>query len=301
MTASTDERVCTSDVVVDDNAPQTFTLEQKWQSSPDSWLLRFSLPPTVLDRRPHLGPDPNIPTCVSVFFDGTSAKTGEPKQLKKSYSPVSHPSAKGSFDLLVKAYPPRPGGGVGAYICDVAPGDAIVAKLKAERIVHGSPVISRRWKRVGLVAGGTGVAPLVQIMRLILDDAEDSTTVHLLSINRREEDILMREELDRLAAIHPDRFSVTYSLTGDETPADWKGERGRGSVEMAREALPPPADADGSTMIFVCGKDGFVETWGGLVTRGPPKTPGGKGPKVQGPLLGILREAGYDASEVYKY
>ena len=36
---------------------------------------------------------------------------------------------------------------------------------------------------------------------------------------------------------------------------------------MIRFALPPPT-GDGSTMIFVCGTDGFVETWGGPVRRG---------------------------------
>jgi len=54
-------------------------------------------------------------------------------------------------------------------------------------------------------------------------------------------------------------------------------------------------------MIFVCGRDGFVETWAGSVGRGPPKADGKKGKKIQGPLKGILAAAGYDASEVFKY
>ena len=54
-------------------------------------------------------------------------------------------------------------------------------------------------------------------------------------------------------------------------------------------------------MVLVCGKDGFVETWAGAVGRGPKKADGSKGPKIQGPLMGLLAESGYDASEVFKY
>lgn len=34
------------------------------------------------------------------------------------------------MDLLVKAYPPRPGGGVGAFLCSLAPGQAAALKVK---------------------------------------------------------------------------------------------------------------------------------------------------------------------------
>ena len=65
-------------------------------------------------------------------------------------------------------------------------------------------------------------------------------------------------------------------------------------------ALPPPR-GDGSTMVLVCGTDGFVELWGGPVARAPKQPGEKKGAKVQGPLLGLLAEAGFDASEVFKY
>ena len=287
-------------------AVPTYPLVEKWRQSNDSWLLRFALPP----ERKYLGDDPTLPTCISVHHNTTSttaeadsvSSTG--RLLKKSYSPVSHPATVGFFDLLVKSYPPRPGGGVGAAICSLQPGQLLTGKLKAERLVHGSPRISRRWDRIGLVAGGTGVAPLVQIIRIILSDPDDNTKIQLLSINRYEEDILMRAELEQMARDHPDRFSVSYSLTGRNIPEDWNGFKGRGSVDMAQQALPPPSssgDGRGSTMIFVCGTDGFRDMWAGPIVRGPPKADGTKGPKIQGPLLGILKDAGYKSSDVFKY
>lgn len=274
----------------------TFKLALKCQTSPDSWILRFNLP----DGRKHLGNDPMLPTCISARYNGTS-ELGEEKVLKKSYSPISHPSVDGFFDLLVKGYEIRPGGGVGTYLNSLNVGQKLVAGLKAERIIHGSTVVSRRWKRIGLVAGGTGVAPLIQIIRICLENPTDQTRIQLLSINRRGEDILMKNELDRLASNHPDRFSVTYSLTSETRPGSFEWETGRGSVEMVRRNLPPPAGGDGSTMIFVCGMDEFVATWGGPVGRAPPKADGTKGPKIQGPLAGLLKEADFDESEVFKY
>jgi len=124
----------------------------------------------------------------------------------------------------------------------------------------------------------------------------------------------MKPELDELARKYPDRVSVTYSLTGDK-PDDMAAldnnssqsdspiqmAKGRGDVEMAKMALPKPGNGDGTTMVFVCGKDGFVSTWGGPVMRADPPPGAKKGPKIQGPLLGILKEAGFQASEVFKY
>ena len=109
----------------------------------------------------------------------------------------------------------------------------------------------------------------------------------------------MRKELEMLSRVYPGRLHLAYSLTGPP-PADWAGHVGRGDQEMIASALPPPT-GDGKTMILVCGTDGFVETWAGPIGRGPPKPDGSKGPKVQGPLLGLLADAGFDAAEVFKY
>ena len=42
---------------------------------------------------------------------------------------TSHFVQAGSFDLLVKAYPPREGGGVGAYLCGLEPGESALMSL----------------------------------------------------------------------------------------------------------------------------------------------------------------------------
>jgi len=285
----------TSCSAADGQLPYTLLSKVPLGADSNSCLLRFALPP----ERQSLGEDPTLPTCLKVLHPNGTDEAGAPKLLEKSYSPVSHPAKKGEVELLVKAYKPRPGGGVGAYICDLEAGDTMHATLKSKRVMHGDAQVLRRWSNIGLVGGGTGVAPLIQIARLVLSDPDEGARVKMLSINRYEQDILMRKELDALAAEHPDRFEVAYSLTSP--PAGWGSHTGRGSPEMVRATLPPPASADGSTMIFVCGTDGFVEMWGGPVGRAPKKADGSKGAKIQGPLTGLLAAAGFDPSEVFKY
>ena len=131
-------------------------------------------------------------------------------------------------------------------------------KVKPAREIHGDSRVGRRWTRLALIGGGTGVAPLIQIARALLADPEDATELWLVSVNRREEDALMREELDALvaasAASAPSvpRLRVSYSTTGRD---------GRPDAPFARAALPPAraaAGGDASTMVLVCGTDGFV-------------------------------------------
>jgi cytochrome-b5 reductase len=212
------------------------------------------------------------------------------------------------MDLIVKAYPPRPGGGVGDYLCNMNVGEMIHGTVKGKRIMHGSASVLNRWNNIGLIAGGTGIAPLLQVARIVLesqDIADTSTNVHLLFINCNEEDILARDEIEDLASKHSERFHVTYSLTSptnnsDDPTSSWKGYIGRGDMAMIKTALPPSTN-DGKTMILVCGTDGFVASWAGPVGRAPKNPDGSKGAKIQGPLLGLLKEAGYTAEEVFKY
>lgn len=292
---------------------QPYTLLEKCRVSRDSYKLRFDI-----SHRFRLGLDDSSPTCLSVHMAADTAASQEKiakkgKPVKKSYSPISHPSTRGHFDLLVKAYPPEEGRpGLGAYICQTEVGASITASLKSPRLIHGSSsVLGRGWESVGIIAGGTGIAPLYQLLQIWLNAetwTEAPKRIYIWSINRHQDGILLQEDMNVLAKEHSDRLvSVTYSLTGSESVDTCEHTvsepnihyaRGRGTIELVKSAMPPPSD---STMIFVCGTDGFVDYWGGSVQRGPPEPGKTKGPKIQGPLMGLLKEVGYTESMVYKY
>jgi NAD(P)H-flavin reductase len=56
-------------------------------------------------------------------------------------------------------------------------------------------VTTYRKKKIGMVAGGTGITPMLQVVRAILKDPLDSTEVWLMFGNQTEEDILLQVRL----------------------------------------------------------------------------------------------------------
>jgi ferredoxin-NADP reductase len=104
-----------------------------------------------------------------------------------------------------------------------------------------------------LIAGGSGVVPLMSMLR-----TRDGSTMRgptgLLYSARNLDSIIYRAELDRLAAKN-DGLRVTYTLTR-ESPTEWQGERGRVDDRMLKmHAISP----DQRPVIFVCGPTVFVE------------------------------------------
>lgn len=273
-----------------------YTLLNSTVVSPDSKLLKFALPT-------HLATfGLPLPSCLKVKHD--VEYDGKPFTLDKSYSPVSFPDQPGFFELLVKGYPTHPlrgpkddPGGLGSFLVGLQPGETANMKVKEPRLFHDAPYSPNRWKELGFVAGGTGIAPMLQMIRTILADPTEKTKLSVVFGNRKEEDILMRDELDSFAKTHSSRFRVHYVLSSP--PPSWVGGHGWVSQQdVTTDHLPAPGDG---TMILVCGRDEFLTTVSGQTTRGPPPPGEKKGPKIQGELIGLLAGAGYKAEHVYKF
>ncbi|HKB34524.1 MAG TPA: ferredoxin reductase [Candidatus Dormibacteraeota bacterium] len=110
-----------------------------------------------------------------------------------------------------------------------------------------------------LIAGGSGIVPLMAMIRhraLVGDKAP----ARLLYSSRAVEDIIYREELDRLAAAG-DGFTVAHTLTRQQ-PAGWQGYARRIDRDMVRDVAWPK---DQAPLVFVCGPTSFVETASGLL------------------------------------
>lgn len=108
-----------------------------------------------------------------------------------------------------------------------------------------------RKKKIGMIAGGTGITPMLQIISAVLKNPNDHTELHLIFANQSEEDILLRKELE---AIQSDRFKLHYTV--DRPPANWKYSTGFINAEMCRKHLPA---AGPDTMIFVCGPPPMIK------------------------------------------
>jgi len=82
----------------------------------------------------------------------------------------------------------------------------------------------------------------------VLKNPSDRTGLSLIYANVNPDDILLKSELDRLAAEHADRFKVFYVL--NNPPANWDGGSGFVNTKMIQEHLPGPAKTN---KVLLCG------------------------------------------------
>jgi ferredoxin-NADP reductase len=108
-----------------------------------------------------------------------------------------------------------------------------------------------------LVAGGSGVVPLMAMLRHRRNAKSDAETVLLYS-SRTQADIIYRAELDALAA-KADGLKVVHTLTR-EKPAGWSGGTRRIDRDMLSEFRFPPG---AKPRMFICGPTPLVESAAG--------------------------------------
>lgn len=103
-----------------------------------------------------------------------------------------------------------------------------------------------------MLAGGSGVVPFRSMLRDWATGPR-SQSPRLLYSSRSLEQVIFREELD---AFSRDGVDVQITLTRD-SPATWRGHRGRIDSQLLNELAFPVAD---DPIAYVCGPSGFVET-----------------------------------------
>lgn len=184
----------------------------------------------------------------------------------RAYTPVSSDDHKGYVDLVIKVYnrnvhPKFPNGGkMSQYVDEMKIGDTIAfrgptgklqylgnSKFSIKRL-RKEPAVEVVANTVNMIAGGTGITPMLQLAREVLSRPGDSTRLSLLFANQSENDILLRNELDELAAKHPDQFNVWYTVdTASET---WTYSQGFVNAEMIKDHLEPTSE---DTITLMCG------------------------------------------------
>ncbi|OJJ47286.1 hypothetical protein ASPZODRAFT_151791 [Penicilliopsis zonata CBS 506.65] len=214
---------------------QEFPLTKKTEISHNVTIYRFSLPrPTDILGLPigqHISLAANIP--------------GQPKEVVRSYTPISSDNEAGYFDLLVKAYPQ---GNISKYLTTLEIGQTMKVRGPKGAMVYTPNMCSR----IGMIAGGTGITPMYQIIKAIIrnrpqNGGNDTTKIDLIFANVNPEDILLRDELDALAK-DDKLFDIHYVL--NNPPQDWSGGVGFVTPDMIKERLPAPAS---DIKILLCG------------------------------------------------
>jgi cytochrome-b5 reductase len=117
---------------------------------------------------------------------------------------------------------------------------------------------------IGMLAGGTGITPMLQVIREVLKHDDDRTKLSLIFGNVTVDDIIFREELDALAAQHPGRFRVHHVL--NNPPQGWTGGVGFVSEQACRDHLPAP-NSGKKVKMLICGPPPMVRAMEGHLTK----------------------------------
>ena len=179
--------------------------------------------------------------------------------VQRSYSIASAPGRDGGIEITVERIP---NGEVSPFLHDVVEaGDRIEVRGPIGGYFVWEPAVGGP---LLLVAGGSGVVPLMAIARH--RSAVDGRTgaARLLLSSRTFDEIIYREELDRLDG-RGDGFEVMHTLTRSH-PDGWSGYDRRIDAAMLREVLAPLGT---DVRAYVCGPTALVEiVANGLVSLG---------------------------------
>jgi ferredoxin-NADP reductase len=166
-------------------------------------------------------------------------------QAQRSYTIASAPGTP-ELELTVERLDD---GEVSPYLCDeLRPGDRIelrgpIGGYFVWEASRGGPIF--------LVAGGSGVVPFRAMLRHLVDE-NGGVPATLLFSSRGWEDVIYRDELDRLDG---GDVRVVHTLTRSQ-PSDWRGYSRRVDAAMLAEVGPPSSEP---SHVYVCGPTPFVE------------------------------------------
>ncbi|KAJ1951545.1 NADH-cytochrome b5 reductase [Linderina macrospora] len=232
--SNSDSKTAAAGPVLSSAEYRKFKLVKKVQLSHNTARYRFALPRDDASLGLPIGRHIQVMTVV----DG--------KEIARSYTPTSTDNDKGYFELVVKTYP---AGVISSYLAGLKIGDSISVRGPRGAFRYTPNMVSH----IGMIAGGTGITPMYQIVQHILDNPEDKTRVSVVFANVNEDDILLREQLDKWAGEH-ENFEIKYVL--NNPPEGWTGGVGFVTKEIIQESLPAPAD---DIKILLCGPPPMIK------------------------------------------
>lgn len=177
-------------------------------------------------------------------------------QAQRSYSIASEPEREGEVDITVERIND---GEVSTYMHDVlVPGD----RIEVRGPIGGYFVWEATMQEpLLLIAGGSGVVPLMSMIRHRVA-AGAKNPASLLYSSRNFEDVIYYNELETLLSSNGG-LQVFHTLTRSQPPG-WKGYARRIDPEMLKEVAQPLGR---SVQVFICGPTLLVESAANALVR----------------------------------
>jgi cytochrome-b5 reductase len=217
---------------------------------------------------------PNAPSCLETkAWNGKADADNGTAEIQRAYTPTPPTLATGFVDLVIKVYRPgtfkmpdgkevkwEDGGKMSRYLDSKKVGDFIDifgpvgTNEYLGRGTFKKPGSTLTASHYGMLAGGTGITPMLQLVYAALRDPEDSTKFTLIYANKTEEDILCRDMLEAEAQRSNGRFKLHYTL--DFPPANWTHKQGFITADMLKECFPSP---ETEPIILMCGPPPMIE------------------------------------------
>lgn len=233
----------------------TFLQPRSWTKATLSAITKVSWDTRIFTLQlEHEQQNLGLPIGQHFMIKVTDPSTRE--SIIRSYTPISETAKEGSVDLLVKIYfatPTVPGGKM-TLALEALPLESIIECKgptgRFEYLGNGQVLISGKARHIRsfkMICGGTGITPIFQVLRAVMQDTSDPTSCVVLDGNRQEEDILCRDELDAFEAVDGEKCQIVHTLS--KASDAWSGRRGRISEDLLKEYAP----ADSESMVLICG------------------------------------------------
>jgi len=170
------------------------------------------------------------------------------KEIARSYSISSSPSRPHCLELTIKRVP---GGLVSNWMCDnVKLGDILNARGPAGKF----SCFNYPSKKMLLIGGGSGITPVMSMLRWIVDTAAD-VDAYLFVSAKSPRDIIFRNELNWMSSRHSG-IKVGITCTSRCTGSDsWTGLTGRCDASMLKLLVPDLFERH----VFMCGPEPFMD------------------------------------------
>lgn len=143
------------------------------------------------------------------------------------------------------------------------------------------------FERVLMIAGGTGVTPMYQLLRHSILSGTNTTDYTLIFLNKTDDDIFLHDDLECLAKKSDGKLHIVYILSKGTASSR---ENYIGGI-LTKELFMKITSCRAFDFVYICGPPSLYDSFSG------PKTPS----KEQGKLSGILKESGYTEKNVYKF